>query len=187
METVKCILETALLTSQKPINVNELKKLFDGEFDDRTVNVLLDELRTDWDKKGLELISVSSGWRFQSKIQYSHYLQKLQTEKTSRYSRAVMETLAIIAYRQPVTRGDIEKIRGVAVSSHIIKILEERNWILSLGQRESIGRPTLLGTSKKFLDDLGLISLEELPSISNFETDLDSKLIDSEKVNYEGK
>ena len=97
-----------------------------------------------------------------------------------------METLAIIAYRQPVTRGDIEKIRGVAVSSHIIKILEERNWISSLGQKETIGRPTLLGTSKKFLDDLGLLSLEELPSISNFETELDAKLIESEKVNYEG-
>jgi len=186
METAKCILETALLTSQKPLDATELKKLFDGEFDVRTVDLLLDELKTDWENRGLELISVSSGWRFQSKLEYSHYLEKLQTEKNSRYSRAVMETLAIIAYRQPVTRGDIEKIRGVAVSSHIIKILEERNWISSLGQKETIGRPTLLGTSKKFLDDLGLLSLEELPSISNFETELDAKLIESEKVNYEG-
>jgi segregation and condensation protein B len=187
METVKCILETALLTSQKPISASELKKMFDGEFDDRTVNVLLDELKNDWGKRGLELISVSSGWRFQSKIEYSHYLEKLQTEKNPRYSRALMETLSIIAYKQPVTRGDIEKIRGVAVSSHIIKILEERNWILSVGHKESIGRPTLFGTSKKFLDDLGLISLEELPPISNFETDLDDKLMEAEKENHEGE
>ncbi len=181
MEMVKCILETALLTSQNPIKVNDLKKLFDGEFDDRTVTLLLDELRQDWEHKGLELIAVSSGWRFQSKIEYSHYLEKLQTEKNSKYSRAVMEVLAIIVYRQPLTRGDIEKIRGVSVSSYIIKTLEERNWIVSVGQRESIGRPTLFGTSKKFLDDLGLISLDELPPISNFETDLDDRLMEVEK------
>tara|TARA_B100001093_G_C26600604_1_gene915682 strand:- start:139 stop:708 length:570 start_codon:yes stop_codon:yes gene_type:complete len=186
-ETAKCILEAALLTSQKPVSVTELKKLFDGEFNDRTINILLDDLKNDWNQRGLELVSVSSGWRFQSKIEYSHYLDKLQSEKNSRYSRAVMETLAIIAYQQPVTRGDIEKIRGVSVSSHIIKILEERDWILPVGQKESIGRPTLFGTSKKFLDDLGLLSLEELPPISNFEIDLDDKFMEIEKENYEGK
>tara|TARA_A100001011_G_C14238713_1_gene812255 strand:+ start:146 stop:709 length:564 start_codon:yes stop_codon:yes gene_type:complete len=187
METVKCILETALLTSQKPVSVTELKKLFDGEFDHRTLDLLLDELKNDWSQRGLELVSVSSGWRFQSRTEYSHYLDKLQNEKPPRYSRAVMETLAIIAYQQPVTRGDIEKIRGVAVSSHIIKILEERNWILAVGQKESIGRPTMFGTSKKFLDDLGLLSLEELPTISNFETGLDDGFMEVEKENYEGK
>ena len=187
METAKSILETALLTSQSPIRVHELIKLFDDELDERTLNGLLDELKNDWQPKGLELILVSTGWRFQSKIEYAHYLEKLQPEKNLKYSRALMETLAIIAYRQPVTRGDIEKIRGVSVSSQIIKILEERKWILSIGQKETIGRPTLLGTSKKFLDDLGMVSLKELPPISNFETELDDNLIEAVKDNHEGK
>jgi segregation and condensation protein B len=158
----KRILEAALLASQDPLGLTELKRLFGNEIGTDTLRNLLEELRGDWSGRAVELVSVSSGWRFQTSAEFQPYIERLQPEKPPRYSRAVMETLAIIAYRQPVTRGDIEDIRGVTVSTQIIQALENRGWIDAVGQRETPGRPALYATTRQFLDDLGLRSLEEL-------------------------
>ena len=175
LKEIKLILETALLSSQEPLPLAELKKLFENELDSETLRKLLDELRQDWYGKGIELVNVASGWRFRAKPEYQIYLDRLNPEKPPRYSRAAMETLAIIAYHQPVTRGDIEQIRGVSVSTHVIKVLEDRGWIDVVGHRETPGRPSLYATTKTFLDDLNLRSLEELPpleDIGNLEKEL---------------
>jgi segregation and condensation protein B len=162
---VKKILEAALLASSQPLTLPTLRKLFEEDINLDTVRALLDELRRDWTGRGVELVNLASGWRFQTRPEFQRYLERLSPEKPPRYSRAVMETLAIVAYRQPVTRGDIEDIRGVAVSTNVIKILEDRGWIDVVGHREVPGRPALFGTTKAFLDDLGLLSLEELPPL----------------------
>jgi segregation and condensation protein B len=162
---IKTILETALLVSQEPLSLGRLGKLFDEDLGAETLRKLLEELRRDWAGRGVELVSVAGGWRFQSKPEYQKYIDRLNPEKSPRYSRAVLETLAIIAYRQPVTRGDIEEIRGVAVSTQVIKTLEERGWIDAVGHREVPGRPALFATTRQFLDDLNLRSLNELPPL----------------------
>ena len=175
LKEIKLILETALLSSQEPLPLAELKKLFENVLDTETLRKLLDELRQDWYGKGIELVNVASGWRFRVKPEYQIYLDRLNPEKRPRYSRAAMETLSIIAYRQPVTRGDTEQIRGVSVSTHVIKVLEDRGWIDVVGHRETPGRPALYATTKNFLDDLNLRSLEELPpleDIGNLEKEL---------------
>jgi segregation and condensation protein B len=165
-EDYKRVLETALLAAVEPLPLTELKKLFDDPFDDDTWRTLLDDLRRDWAERGVELVQLSSGWRFQTRPEYQVFLDRLKNERPPKYSRAVMETLAIIAYRQPVTRGDIEDIRGVAVSPNVIKTLEGRGWIDAVGHRDSPGRPALYATTRKFLDDLGLRSLSELPPLA---------------------
>jgi|SRR5580765_1847622 len=164
-DDAKRILEAALLAAPEPLQVIELKRLFDQELGVDTLRKLLEELRREWQGRSIELVSLASGWRFQTRVEFQPYLERLLPEKAPRYSRAVMETLAIIAYRQPVTRGDIEDIRGVTVSSHIIQALEGRGWIDAVGHRETPGRPALYGTTRQFLDDLGLRSLQELPPL----------------------
>jgi segregation and condensation protein B len=161
----KRILEAALLAAQEPIALSDLKRLFDNEIGADTLKNLLDELREEWSGRAVELVTLASGWRFQTRAEFQPYLERLSTEKPPRYSRAVMETLAIIAYRQPVTRGDIEDIRGVTVSGQIIQALENRGWIDAVGHRETPGRPALYATTRRFLDDLGLRSLQELPPL----------------------
>jgi len=173
-EDYKRVLETALLAAMEPLPLAELKKLFDDPFDDETWRTLLDDLRRDWSERGVELVQLSTGWRFQTRPEYQGYLDRLKNEKPPRYSRAVMETLAIIAYRQPVTRGDIEDIRGVAVSPNVIKTLEGRGWIDAVGHRDSPGRPALYATTRKFLDDLSLRSLSELPPLAEIERMIDA-------------
>ena len=161
----KRILEGALLASPEPVSLADLKRLFDDQIGVDTLNNLLAELREDWHGRAVELVSLASGWRFQTLPEFQPFAEKLQPEKPPRYSRAVMETLAIIAYRQPVTRGDIEDIRGVVVSTQIIQALENRGWIDVVGHRETPGRPALYATTRSFLDDLGLRSLQELPPL----------------------
>src|SRR5688500_5877610 len=161
----KRILEAALLASQEPLGLTDLKRLFDGQLGVDTLRALLAELAQEWQGRAVELVSLASGWRFQTRAELQPYLDKLFPEKPPRYSRAVMETLAIIAYRQPVTRGDIEDVRGVGVSTQIIQALETRGWIDVVGHRETPGRPALYATTTRFLDDLGLRSLEELPPL----------------------
>jgi segregation and condensation protein B len=168
-EDFKRVLETALLVTSEPVPLPELKKLFDDEFDDDTLRTLLDDLRRDWADRGVELVQLASGWRFQSRPEYQIYIDRLKNDKAPKYSRAVMETLAIIAYRQPVTRGDIEDIRGVAVSPNILKTLEGRGWIDAVGHRDAPGRPALYATTRNFLDDLSLRSLAELPPLTEIE------------------
>jgi len=162
---VKRVLEAALLASQEPVALPELKRLFDVEVDTETLRKLLTELAAEWKGRAVELVHVASGWRFQTTAEFQPYIERLNPEKPPRYSRAVMETLAIIAYRQPVTRGDIEDVRGVTVTTQIIQTLEARGWIDVVGHRETPGRPALYATTRKFLDDLGLRSLEELPPL----------------------
>jgi len=162
----KLILEAALLASTEALSLFQLKKLFDVEPSSDTLRVKLKELQRDWSGRGVELVNVASGWRFQVKPEFQPYLERLNPEKPPRYSRAVMETLAIIAYRQPVTRGDIEEIRGVTVSTQIIKTLESRAWIDVVGHKEVPGRPALFATTQQFLDDLNLRSLQELPAMA---------------------
>jgi segregation and condensation protein B len=164
-QDAKRVLETALICASQPLTLRELRSLFADELGADTLRGLLDELTRDWEGRGVELVALASGWRFQSRPELRDYLDRLHPEKPQRYSRAVMETLAIIAYRQPVTRGDIEDIRGVVVSSQIVKQLEDRGWIDVIGHREAPGRPALYATTKSFLDDLGLASLEQLPTI----------------------
>lgn len=174
-EDFKRVLETALLAAVEPMPLAELKKLFDDDFDDETWRTLLDDLRRDWADRGVELVQLSTGWRFQTRPEYQGYLDRLKNEKPPKYSRAVMETLAIVAYRQPVTRGDIEEIRGVAVSPNVIKTLEGRGWIDAVGHRDTPGRPALYATTRKFLDDLSLRSLSELPPLAEIERMIDAK------------
>jgi segregation and condensation protein B len=163
----KVIIEAALLTADQPLPVGDLRRLLNDELNADTVRMLLDQLRSDWQGRGLELVAVSTGWRFQSTAAMRHHLDRLNPERPPKYSRAVLETLAIIAYRQPVTRGDIEDVRGVTVSSSVIRTLEERGWIEVVGHREVPGRPALFSTTAEFLDDLGLRSLSELPSLQD--------------------
>lgn len=165
LNEIKIILETALISSQEPLSLSQLSRLFDEDLGSETLRKLLEELRRDWAGRGVELASVAGGWRFQTRPEFQKYLERLNPEKPQRYSRTVMETLAIIAYRQPVTRGDIEEIRGVAVSTYVIKSLEERGWIDGVGNRDVPGRPVLYATTRKFLDDLNLRSLGELPPL----------------------
>jgi segregation and condensation protein B len=173
----KRILEAALLASQEPLGLTDLKRLFDGELGADTLRPLLAELAEEWHGRAVELVSLASGWRFQTRAELQPYLDKLFPEKPPRYSRAVMETLAIIAYRQPVTRGDIEDVRGVGVSTQIIQALETRGWIDVVGHRETPGRPALYATTTKFLDDLGLRSLEELPPLEEIAKTLQLEMV----------
>ncbi|MDQ3196901.1 MAG: SMC-Scp complex subunit ScpB [Pseudomonadota bacterium] len=165
LSEIKLIIETALLTSPAPLQLAELKKLFDEDLGAETLRKILEQLRQDWEGRGVELVLVASGWRFRAKPEYQQYLDRLMPEKAPRYSRGAMETLAIIAYRQPVTRGDIEEIRGVTVSGSVIRAIEARGWIDVVGHREVPGRPALYATTKQFLDDLNLRSLSELPPL----------------------
>lgn len=159
----KCIVETALICALQPVSLRDLGVLFDGELTSDTLKFVLDELKNDWSERGVELVALASGWRFQSRPQMRDYLDRLHPEKPPRYSRAVLETLAIIAYRQPVTRGDMEDIRGVTINSLILKQLEDRGWIDVIGHRETVGRPALYATTRQFLEDLGIASLDQLP------------------------
>lgn len=167
----KKVLETALLCAHEPLSLVDMKKLYvemEGEeagVDGETVKQLLDDLSADWSDKGIEIVKLSTGWRFQSRPEMKIYLERLNPEKPPKYTRATLETLAIIAYRQPVTRGDIEEIRGVTVNSQTIKMLEDRGWIEAIGHRDVPGRPALFATTKQFLDDLGLTSLDQLPPL----------------------
>jgi segregation and condensation protein B len=169
MNTVdaKRVLETALICAPQPVPLRELRVLFHDALGSDTLKALLQDLQLDWALRGVELVQVASGWRFQSRPEMREYLDRLHPEKPPRYSRATMETLAIIAYRQPVTRGDIEDIRGVTVNSLIIKQLEDRGWVEVIGHRETVGRPALFATTRQFLDDMGLQSLDQLPVLDD--------------------
>jgi len=166
-QEAKLVLETALICAQEPLKVGDLRKLFNDTVSGDTVRALLEEIRVQWDGRGVELVALATGWRFQSRPRMREYLDRLNPEKPPKYSRAVMETLAIIAYRQPVTRGDIEEIRGVTVNTQIIKQLEDRGWIEVIGHRDVPGRPGLYATTKDFLDDLGLRALDALPPLED--------------------
>ena len=170
---VKIVLEAALLAAQEPLPISELRKMFDEEIDAETLRKLLEELRDSWEGRGVELMATASGWRFQTRASLQKFLERIHPDKAPRYSRAVLETLAIIAYRQPVTRGDIEDVRGVSVSTEVIRRLEERSWIEVIGHKEVPGRPALYATTKTFLDDLGLRSLQELPPLEDIAKTLD--------------
>jgi segregation and condensation protein B len=161
----KQVLETALLCSPEPLSINELSRLYGDEVTPENIITWLHELQGDWSQKGMELVHIATGWRFQSRLSMREYLDRMTVEKPPKYSRAVMETLAIIAYRQPVTRGEIEEIRGVTVSSQIIRQLEDRHWIEVIGHKDSIGRPALYATTKQFLDDMSIPNLQSLPSL----------------------
>ena len=171
---VKRVLEAALLSSTDPLTVQQLKRLFAGEVDADNIRKVLDELKEDWGERTLELTTVSSGWRFRVRPEFQEFLDRIASEKPPRYSRAVLETLAIIAYRQPVTRGDIEEVRGVAVSPPTLNALVERGWVEIVGHRETPGRPAIFATTKKFLDDLNLRSLEELPPLEELQSALEA-------------
>jgi len=159
------VLETALICAQQPLSVRDMGVLFDGQLAPDTLKTLLADLQLQWSGRGVELVQVASGWRFQSRPELRSYLDRLHPEKPPRYTRAALETLAIIAYRQPVTRGDMEDIRGVTINSQILKQLEDRGWIEVIGHRETVGRPALFATTRQFLDDLGLASLDQLPPL----------------------
>jgi len=163
----KLVLETALLCSTEPLSLNELGRLYGDEVTPENIIVWIHQLQNDWSEKGLELVQAGTGWRFQSRLTMREYLDRLNFEKPPKYSRAVMETLAIIAYRQPVTRGEIEEIRGVAVSSQIIRQLEDRNWIEVIGHKDTVGRPSLFATTKQFLDDMAISGLKYLPALDD--------------------
>ncbi|MBK6972744.1 MAG: SMC-Scp complex subunit ScpB [Sterolibacteriaceae bacterium] len=169
----KRVLEAALLAAASPLQVADLRRLFEADPGPDVVRKLLDELRSDWNDRGVELALLASGWRFQTRPEFQPFIDRLKIERAPRYSRAVMETLAIIAYRQPVTRGDIEDIRGVTVSPNVIRSLESRGWIDAVGHRDTPGRPALYATTRMFLDDLGLRSLSELPPLTEIERVLD--------------
>lgn len=169
----KRVLEAALLAAAEPMHLNELRRLFEGQLSQEVIRNLLDEVRAEWAERSVELAVVASGYRFRVRPAYQKYIERLSSDKPLKYSRAVLETLAIIAYRQPVTRGDIEDIRGVAVSPHILKTLEDRGWIDEIGHRETVGRPVLFATTKHFLDDLNLRSLDELPPLHELQATLD--------------
>ncbi len=170
---VKRVLEAALLAAREPMSPHDMKRMFDEELSTDMLRKLLDELREEWGERPVELIQLASGWRFRTRAEYLPYIERLNSERPPKYSRAVLETLAIIAYRQPVTRGDIEEIRGVAVNANVIKTLEERGWIDVVGHRETPGRPALFATTKQFLDDLGLRSVSELPPLEQISQTLE--------------
>jgi len=163
----KRVLETALLCAAQPLSVRELRQLFNDELGADTLKTLLQDVQDDWTQRGIELVQVASGWRMQSRPEMRDFLERLHPEKPPKYSRAAMETLAIIAYRQPVTRGDMEDIRGVTINSLVLKQLEDRGWIEVIGHRETVGRPMLYATTKQFLDDLGVASLDQLPPLES--------------------
>ena len=167
MAEAKRVLETALICSQQPLALRDMRVLFEESLGSDSIKILLEELSVDWASKGVELVNVATGWRFQSRPEMREYLDRLHPEKPPRYTRATLETLAIIAYRQPVTRGDMEDIRGVTISSLLIKQLEDRGWVEVIGHRETAGRPALFATTKQFLDDLGLVSLDQLPLLDS--------------------
>ena len=171
-QDAKRVLETALICAGQPLPLRDLRVLFADAIGSDTLRVMLDELSREWEGRGVELVPLASGWRFQSRPEMREFLDRLNPEKPAKYSRAVMETLAIIAYRQPVTRGDIEDIRGVTVATQIVKQLEDRGWIETIGYRETLGRPALLATTKQFLDDLGLASVDQLPLLSGDTPDI---------------
>ena len=164
---VKVVLEAALLAAQEPLPISELRKIFDEDIGADTIRRLLEELREAWKDRGVELVATASGWRFQTRASYQKFLERIHPDKAPRYSRPVLETLAIVAYRQPVTRGDIEEVRGVTVSAEVIGRLEARGWVEVIGHKEVPGRPALYATTKTFLDDLGLRSLQELPPLED--------------------
>jgi segregation and condensation protein B len=170
----KRVLETALICTQQPIAARELSALFQDQLGMDTIKTLLLDLQLDWAQRGAELVQVATGWRFQSRPEMRVFLDRLHPEKPPKYSRAAMETLAIIAYRQPATRGDMEDIRGVTINSMVIKQLEDRGWVEVIGHRESVGRPSLYATTRQFLDDLGLSSLDQLPALENPHNPLDA-------------
>ncbi|MDF0606366.1 SMC-Scp complex subunit ScpB [Neisseriaceae bacterium TC5R-5] len=170
LKYLKIVLETALLTAQEPLSLAVLKKLFAEDVTIALISDILVDIQADWCDKGIELVKLASGWRFRARAEFTPYLNRLSPEKPPRYSRAVMETLAIIAYKQPVTRGDIEAIRGVSVSSNIVQTLLERGWVEVIGHKDVPGRPGLYATTRKFLDDLSFASLEQLPPLAELET-----------------
>lgn len=165
----KCVLETALICAAQPLQVREMELLFDDVLSADTIKQLLHQLQDDWASRGVELVHVANGWRFQSRPAMREFLDRLHPEKPPKYTRATLETLAIIAYRQPVTRGDMEDIRGVTINSLLLKQLEERGWVEVIGHRETVGRPALYATTRQFLDDLGVESLDQLPVLSSGE------------------
>jgi segregation and condensation protein B len=167
MADAKRVLETALICSQQPLPLRDMRSLFNESLGADTLKNLLEDLSNDWASKGVELVNVATGWRFQSRPEMREYLDRLHPEKPPRYTRATLETLAIIAYRQPVTRGDMEDIRGVTINSLLIKQLEDRGWVEVIGHREAAGRPALYATTRQFLDDLGLQSLDQLPLLES--------------------
>jgi len=183
----KCILEATLMCAQQPMSMSDMKLLLGQEHSVANIHLLLQELQQDWSQRGLELVQLASGWRFQSCAAMRPYLDRLYPEKPPRYARATLETLAIIAYRQPVTRGDIEDIRGVTVNSLTIKQLEDRGWIEVIGHRDTVGRPALLATTRQFLDDLGLASLDQLPLLGDPASaidDVDRALASTPELNW---
>jgi segregation and condensation protein B len=167
MVDAKRVLETALMCTQQPLPLKNMRELFADAIGGDSIKKMLEDLRNDWAGRGMELVNVATGWRFQSRPEMREYLDRLHPEKPPKYTRATLETLAIIAYRQPVTRGDMEDIRGVTISSLLIKQLEDRGWVEVIGHRDAPGRPALFATTKHFLDDLGLESLDQLPLLDH--------------------
>ncbi|WOD20360.1 SMC-Scp complex subunit ScpB [Paraburkholderia kirstenboschensis] len=183
-QEAKIVLETALICAQEPLKLGDLRKLFADGVSADTVRTLLEDLKQDWSGRGVELVGLASGWRFQSKPAMRSYLDRLHPEKPPKYSRAVLETLAIIAYRQPVTRGDIEEIRGVTVNTQVVKQLEDRGWIEVIGHRDVPGRPALYATTRQFLDDLGLRALDELPPLADPSAQLNADLLGQHAIEF---
>ncbi|AOK16456.1 segregation and condensation protein B [Burkholderia cepacia] len=184
-QEAKIVLETALICAQEPLKLGDLRKLFADGVSADTVRTLLEDLKQDWSGRGVELVALATGWRFQSKPAMRHYLDRLHPEKPPKYSRAVLETLAIIAYRQPVTRGDIEEIRGVTVNTQVVKQLEDRGWIEVIGHRDVPGRPALYATTKQFLDDLGLKALDDLPALEEPAANIEAALLAQQAMDFE--
>ena len=180
---IKKIIEVALLTNNQPLSIDDFQKMFDKNIERSTMRMLLDEIKQDWQDGSLELIQVAHGYRFQSKLEYSEFLKKLNPDRVPKYSRAVLEVMAIIAYRQPVTRGDIEKIRGVSLNPNSLKQLIEREWVDIIGQKEVPGRPSLYATTKYFLDDFGLKSLSQLPEFKDLEHSTLNPTIEKDQPN----
>jgi segregation and condensation protein B len=183
-QEAKIVLETALICAQEPLRLGDLRKLFADDISADTVRTLLEGLQADWSGRGVELVALATGWRFQSKPAMRGYLDRLHPEKPPKYSRAVLETLAIIAYRQPVTRGDIEEIRGVTVNTQVVKQLEDRGWIEVIGHRDVPGRPALYATTKQFLDDLGLTALDELPALDSPPAQFEAALLAQHSIEF---
>ncbi|QCP49975.1 SMC-Scp complex subunit ScpB [Trinickia violacea] len=183
-QEAKIVLETALICAQEPLKIGDMRKLFADAVSADTVRTLLEDLKQDWSGRGVELVGLASGWRFQSKPAMRSYLDRLHPEKPPKYSRAVLETLAIVAYRQPVTRGDIEEIRGVTVNTQVVKQLEDRNWIEVIGHRDVPGRPALYATTKQFLDDLGLKALDELPALDDPAAAIEGNLLAQHAIEF---
>jgi len=185
-QEAKIVLETALICAQEPLKLGDLRKLFADGVSADTVRTLLEDLKQDWSGRGVELVALATGWRFQSKPAMRQYLDRLHPEKPPKYSRAVLETLAIIAYRQPVTRGDIEEIRGVTVNTQVVKQLEDRGWIEVIGHRDVPGRPALYATTKQFLDDLGLKALDDLPALEEPAANIEAALLAQQAMDFDG-